>query len=558
MMNEDLKWIKEHYGEEMMQLCNKHFAPILEKEGLLPKILSEHFYQNKDLAQDIIYMSAVKEFKGYIFHLFDEEVGASLEQKSAIKLLDEAGYILFPECKSKSDIQKFRKFYRKDEELSTFHTDRLETCRVWFAVKKNVSEIKRENFTHPSREDEYGTSVISIQFTRSNSTLSIKNRYNHTIKFSDNTFNSDLDNITEGLAYAFYRDYGVRERWKRLNDLESFNYVLAQGKYYKYKKEINNIHYCSDNIIIDDLAVKKLPESQMLIDYFVFDFKNNTISCYDPKIKDSFISSIGKIESMHYKDNVVTIKVKNGSDILIKINDDREIISVINPNLTQCGDDFLSQATALESISFPALAKCGDDFLSQATALESISLPALAKCGDNFLRNNRALESLSLPVLTSCGDDFLVYNEGLTELNLPKLTQCGRSFMRKATGLKSLSLPALTYCDSAFLYRIPALKNLTLPSLTRCGDDFLSCNIGLVELNLPNLTQCGDNFLRNNRALESLSLPVLTRCGNDFLRDNESLTELNLPKLTRSGWGFLKALPYRIKLQNSNNKIKLL
>ena len=33
---------------------------------------------------------------------------------------------------------------------------------------ENVEEIKRENFTNPKREDEYGTSVISIQFSRGN------------------------------------------------------------------------------------------------------------------------------------------------------------------------------------------------------------------------------------------------------------------------------------------------------------------------------------------------------------------------------------------------------
>ena len=38
-----------------------------------------------------------------------------------------------------------------------------------------MDEIKREDFTEPMRQDKYGTSVISIQFTRGDiNTLSIK------------------------------------------------------------------------------------------------------------------------------------------------------------------------------------------------------------------------------------------------------------------------------------------------------------------------------------------------------------------------------------------------
>ena len=52
------------------------------------------------------------------------------------ELFAEAGYILFPECQTEDDIQAFRKYYTDYEELCTFYGNRLDTCRVWFAVKK--------------------------------------------------------------------------------------------------------------------------------------------------------------------------------------------------------------------------------------------------------------------------------------------------------------------------------------------------------------------------------------------------------------------------------------
>ena len=39
----DLKFIKKKYGEVMMHLCRKIFPTILETEGLLPKLLEDHF-----------------------------------------------------------------------------------------------------------------------------------------------------------------------------------------------------------------------------------------------------------------------------------------------------------------------------------------------------------------------------------------------------------------------------------------------------------------------------------------------------------------------------------
>ncbi len=59
---------------------------------------------------------------------------------------------------------------------------RLDTRECFFAVKKNVDEIKREDFKEPKKDDEYSTSVLGVQFTRGNNcTVQIISRYNYTV-----------------------------------------------------------------------------------------------------------------------------------------------------------------------------------------------------------------------------------------------------------------------------------------------------------------------------------------------------------------------------------------
>ena len=53
-MNPDLKIIKKYYGEKMMHLCREFFSIILEKEGLLSKLMLENFEPSHDLYQDLI------------------------------------------------------------------------------------------------------------------------------------------------------------------------------------------------------------------------------------------------------------------------------------------------------------------------------------------------------------------------------------------------------------------------------------------------------------------------------------------------------------------------
>ena len=203
-MIKDLEIIKKKYGEQMAHMCRELFPSILEEEGKLPELLQANFAVSKNLCSDIKNKNYTNSFQNYLLNRANIEMKKQDSNESPYTLLDKAGYTLY-ECTTQAEIDRFKKYYKEDEELCTFNDkNRLRVNYVFFAVKKNVDEIKRKDFKYPDREDAYGTSVISIQFSRGKyNVLSIKNRYNHTVHNPDATFSNDLDNIIPGLTKSF-------------------------------------------------------------------------------------------------------------------------------------------------------------------------------------------------------------------------------------------------------------------------------------------------------------------------------------------------------------------
>lgn len=562
-MEKDLKWIKKHYGEEMMHLCRELFPRILETEDLLPSLLREHFpNNNRYLAADIKRQAHEYEFKEYIFSLVDvDNKPKILIQKSPVELMDKAGYILYPECKTEEDIQSFKKWYAKGEELCTFRGDRLNTCRVWFAVKKNADELKRENFTHPKREDPYGISVISIQFTkeREYQSLSIKNRYNHTVNNPDNTFNSNLDKIIQGLASAFERDYGVRDVYhERKINFELKNYVCVKGKFYHYNVERNNIYYCDGGVIIDNFEVKKLPEHQMLMDYFIVDFKEKKISLYDETFKDSFCKSFGEINQMSLKNGTLIVSEVNGNEIEIGVSPRNEIVSYKNKNLKRMDKGFLTYNERLEELYTPKLQSMDRNCFLANKAMTKLNLPELESMGESCFELNEliseinlpklktmdgcfyydmVLTELHLPELESMGDGCFYNNRIATKLDLPKLKTMGDGCFSNNEQMVNLDLPKLESMGDGCFYNNNAMAKINLPKLKKMSYDCFYLNKVMTDINAPELESIGDGCFSYNKQITELSLPKLKIMGNDCFHCNKVMTGINTPELESMGEG---------------------
>ena len=379
----DLNWIEKHYGLKTKLLCKRLFPRILDYPGVLPAILEAHFPKNKSLGGDIELQGKKKEteFKNYIFSFFNTQKDFEKSIKSPAELLDEAGYILMPECLTNAEMLQYEYYYARGEELCSFWNNRVDDCRVWFAIKKNVDQIKR--LPKPDREDAYAVSVISIQFTRDEfPTLSIKNRYNHTVTNPDNTFESNLDNIIPGLTDAFHREFGVIDTINYKSGLQLENYVYCDGKHYKYTNRLNNVYFCPNNTIIDNFKPIVLPNNQMLIDYFIFDFKAKTITPYIKGTKDAFADSMKDIKDIAPPlNNTITISFEGKEDVVITITRNREIEAVYDPNLVNCGDNYLLISRKVEYVDLPNLQSCGARFLHSAQHLDYCNLPKLTRLG---------------------------------------------------------------------------------------------------------------------------------------------------------------------------------
>ena len=508
-MNKELLTIKKKYGEAMAHLCRELFPTLLETEGVLLGILTSKFNESKFLCKDIIEAKKEEEFKNFIYSFIDVEKGNKPQvNKTPAELLGEAGYDFY-ECHSEEDIQSFRKYYYTNEELCTFRGGRLDSCHVFFAVKKNVTEVKRENFSNPTRQDEYGTSVISIQFSRDEKNyLSIKNRYNHAVNNPDATFSNNLDNIIPGLSESFAREYNFNISDENKDSFELPNYTMADdGKLYKYNMEIDNTYYCPNNIIIKNGKVNQFDKSKcLLIDYFLINLEQDILDIYPYiGIEDSFIdyfTDIKKIEIINQDESKdIIITNKKGEQVIIKINKLSQIIEYNNSYLTTVGDNFLSGNNTLQEINLPNLTTAGDNFLHSTYALQKISFPELTTVGNKFFHFNNTLPEINLPKLTIAGDDFLSYNDALQEINFPELTTVGNNFL----------------CNNHILQKV------NLPLVTTIGNGFLSCSEALQEISLPRLTTVGDSFLHYNQSLQKFYAPKLEQKGFECLTKHPSI-----------------------------------
>jgi len=549
--------IKKMYGENFMKLCRLLFPSILEIEGRLYEILTLSFSENcKTLYEDIINNNIEEKFKNFIYSKINTEEleNKIIVTKTPYELLEEAGYDLI-ECTTEEEIQSFKKYYDTREVLCTFNGGRLNWCVVFFAVRKDVENIKREDFEKPEREDEYGTSVLGIQFNKVGiCTVSIKNRYNHTVNNPDATYGNDLDKIMVGLTQSF--EELLRKRGLMLNrsNIERFQipgYVVANdGKYYKYNMEINGRYYCPGNIIIEYGQIHKLenPEKQILIDYFILDMEKKILQIYDPRIEDSFKDTFEQLEKIEIRrdkkkgngERTISIKKSNqNGPIIIQIDKNNQIIGYKNPELIQVGNKFLFYNRGLTQLELPNLEQVGSSFLYNNEVLLQLQLPSLEQVGGSFLYNNEVLLQLQLPSVIQVESKFLYNNRGLKQLELPNLIQVAGTFLYENRGLIELKLPNLIRAGSRFLYNNMELTQLELPSLALVGRRFLNDNRKLIQLKLVNLIQVDDYFLPNNKVLTQLELPNLIQAGNSFLPVNKGIIQLRLPNLAQVGNSFL-------------------
>lgn len=541
-LNKDLKYIKKKYGEKMMHYCRECFPTILNVPGKLVEILNTHFYCVKDsLYNDIKENHKESEFNDFVYSNagLKNEYDIRDVSKTPKELLDDAGYDLF-ECKTVEEVNSFKKYFILGEQLCTFldPASRLENKYVFFAVKKNILDIKREDFLIPDRQDEYGTSVISIQFTRDkNNHLSIKNRYNEVVNNPDSTFDNNLDNIISGLTMSFYKAYGIREIYDENSEFQMEHYISIGGEYYKYNYKLNDIYYCTNNIIVNNGKVIKYdPEKYIIMDYFIIDLVNKKIDVFDNKLRDSFSEVIGKIKNIEIvrgeKDKKVYITNEEDNIFELTLSFDNKLIGIKNNMIDKLPNRFLISGQYLKNMEFSNVREIGNDVLYANTDLEYFNLSKAEVIGNYFLANNIKLTSIDLNKTIMIGDDFLKRNIIVESINFDSLQRVGNSFMFSNKGLSSIVIPNLSYTGKCFFKLNDKVLFASFPSLQETGDFFMNDAKNLRMFEADNLRVTGDMFLMANKELDYISLPNLIKTGKLFLAANQIIMSVNLPNLS--------------------------
>lgn len=557
----ELKQIKKKYGEKFMQMCRSKFPTILAHEGQLLEILQSTISDTSEtLVEDIQRHQLEKEFIDYIYSEFEEQTKEPVViNKTPYELLEEAGYDLV-ECTSEKEIQSYKKYYASGEQLCTFNGDRLDECIVFWAVKKNVKDIKREDFDNPERDDEYGTSVMSIQFTRAGkSRVSIKNRYNHTVMHPDATLDNDLDKIAPGLTYSFktlLQERGL-DFAGGTSEFRIPGYIQANdGIFYKYNACIGNTYYCPDNIVIESRVPRKLenPEKQILIDCFILDTENKTIRMFDENEKDSFTDTFVNIQKIEIKKDketgdgrkhITIYKEVQEEPIIITIDKDDRIIGYQNSDLQQVGDNFLSHSIGIETLDVPKLERAGDDFLTWSRSLKSLNISSLIEVGDRALLGAQSIKEISAPKLKKAGGEFCYNANSLKSLDAPELVEISDSALSCANSLQEINASKLEKVGDYFCSN-NSFHSLDLPSLKKAGEDFCAYSSELRHIKLPQLRMVGGFFCMDAPKLSSVNLPHLRKAGAYFLEQlgekigtgEAELTEFNAPKISRLQWFF--------------------
>ncbi len=410
--------------------------------------------------------------------------------KNPLELLSDAGYDAFV-VKTEEQKNSIKKYFRYGEALCTFgDATRHENYYMIHAVKRGADKIKP--LDNPERQDEYGTSVISIQIAKTGGFISIKNRYNHTVANPDNTFDSNPDKIIPGLVNSLKKYFNVD--FNVSHAPMPHNYRMVNDQLVRYNYEAYNV-YVGSNFYASGSTITKINiDYEIMLCFWVLNTKTGQIGqisgidyssvCTGKYLSDAFSgkrivvqkSSDGKDSRDVFADGVKIVTVDKGQ--IKKLN---------LPDVTEIENNFFLDPV-LQEINLPNVEKIGDGFLSANEGIKHISLPKVITIGDGFLGGNKGLVAIDMPMVQEIGSRFLSCNESLTSLNAPNLQKIGTSFLRENESLTLINLPKVTKIGYRFFCYNNSLKSIELPNVTEIGEWFLQNNKSLMSMNIPKIS----------------------------------------------------------------------
>ena len=458
--------IKKQNGEAFARTIRDFDAGIFE----LPNIVKRLKYAGRDAEPIKELLSSFR--RGY--------VAMDTVSKTPFELLKQAGYRAFYADNLKKQ-RSIAYLFAPGEGLCTFRDeDRFKLYHIIHCVKEGAENLKRSNFKDPKREDEYGRSVISIQISKEGGFIKITNRYNHTVENPDNTFNSNPDNIINGLTLSLKKYFNVEfASHQKIPE----NFIMMNNSLVRYNFEKNN-KYFGDGFYVKDGFIHEIDkDKELLIDCFVLNLKKKEVRPLVDFDVDSFLFGLDESSYLKRENPFVTVLEKEleGKKLQVKtLKKGTKALYANNIKILETKDSALTYLHLRATQYLPA------DFLSYNTTLCTFFAPMVKEIGPRALNNNRYLKSLYLPRVQKIGSCFLEYNYNLTYLNAPLVEEIDNRVMREVK-LKHLIAPCLKSIGTDSFIRDRDLELFSAPWLQRASGGVLACNKRLTRLYAPNL-----------------------------------------------------------------------
>ena len=489
--------------------------------------------------------------------------------KSPFQLLEEAGYDAFY-ADSLEKQNSIEPYYTENEALCTFmDKSRFIRYHIIHAVKKGAEKLNRADFKgKEKREDEYGVSVLSIQILKEGGFISIKNRYNHGVENSDNTYNSNPDNIIKGLSLSLKRAFNV-DFSSQEKELPT-GYQFIDGKIYKLHTERDHIYF-GDRFYIQNGVVHFLDKDyEIVVDDFIIDFKEKKIhypvsgkkGCdtkenhsnlhllIEDEIKDKTVrvSKSGDEKSIYVNGNLILKAKSNQLTHLYLPTSKRKVHSVFNfhPTIEVFealgvsdieGSSFY-HCPSLKSVKMPVVKEVSSLFMVHNEVLTEVDFPSLEKMGKNCFVHLPMINKMVFFSLKEVGPYCLRELNSLTQLSAPQLETVGINSLQKLFAMRVLEFSSLKNCDNGVISSCPSLEEVRLPKLQELADYCISDAPKLENLFVPQLEKVGD-FSLNELGVKRLEFDGLKEVGNDCLNKNKKLKTASFATLEKTGEGFL-------------------
>lgn len=506
---------------------------------------------------------------------------------ATLNLLKQAGYTRVIHPTTLKEQNSIAYLFNEHERLCTFRdSERYKNYFILHCCKENAEKITRSE--HPQRQDEYGTSVISIQIKEG--FISIKNRYNSTVEGCDSTFDNNPDNIIEGLTQALKEASGCEfiasdivlpedviflgNRLLRFN-VERNNIRVGENFYTDnqrvYPIELGT-HFVMDGYALNLQAEKQekgcmpdsLPQQNAII--------KKVVNLTDGRGKqDSFCQVIQQeIEGKKLtvtQDKITGKRTLYANGEVIAVTEHGRLVELNLLKTTEIDAYFLEYAPYLRTFTAPKLIKLGAHSLYNVPKLIVFKAPALRFVGELCLAYAKELQVLHAEKVEEFGNGCLLDVKNLPELHLPYLKRAGNNFLRFAknlhvfeapevekfgagslekVGIKHLNLPNVRIIHNRFLCRAENLISFTAPNLEEAENECCTLLDKVPVLSFPKLKKAGEYFLWQVPSLSSLQAPVLEEVGHFSLLQADKLEILKLPSLKKTGSHFAKK-PIRLK-----------